>query len=577
MTAPRRAEYHAPVQIHDFAGGRGSSRRLVSQAAFLVLPALLYVYLIWNIYQHARAIPVLDDWDLLPRLERLFTAQPGGWRDIFRQFGDHWIFTATFLRAAFLWFVRDVRIEALTLTPLVTLLGWCGYTLLARATIPNMLTRGLLATFTAAALFSLHHASHWLWPITLVYPLTNLFVIAAVLVARRNASWMTLLGAAALCALASTTFSTGLASWIALLPLLWSRGYGKRKLLAWLGFILVAFALYARVSLSSESPVDSAFYTWFLTVPVETISYVLIVLGHPLVWTSLPSMLSTGLCLLIAGAGAIAALALGSRDRLKDAMPWISLWLFGTLGACLIAAGRIGLDVNSAGADRYMLISTVSLIALAHLLATLAANRRKLIIIVLLAGTVVLLVLSIRKTTAMHTQSLRILRAQACLEMPHLSDPTCHSKFISEMQLRLHADGMQKAGLYRLVQFPEDAVRLNAPASGNFEALGRLQITVGGQNVLAYGWAAFESCRLPEHVFLLTASGTLAGHARTGFPAPASSPCPGRSGWQAVLREDVLGSMSGQTLEAWAYDEERHALLRLESSKIVDRTLLQLP
>jgi hypothetical protein len=239
----------------------------------------------------------------------------------------------------------------------------------------------------------------------------------------------------------------------------------------------------------------------------------------------------------------------------------------------MITIGRVSTGIlENASAERYLLVAALPIIALTHLSA-IFLRRTSWFVGIMLALFALLLALQQEGRLRMIGQYRQLLAIKACAEIPSLADDSCFGAIVPAQHFPRLSVVMERMGFLKRLQVPSDAKRVTEAEAGSFDALSAYPLPYGGSGTVANGWTALEGCKIPDRVFLMTASGRTIGHARTGYlrddVIPARGRCARFAGWEAVIRPDLLQSSKGQPLHAWAYDQSANILYRLRGDHVI--------
>lgn len=341
-------------------------------------------YLVYLILRYAVAIPMLDDWEMVPLVTK---AREGAltFADLFQQQQEARTFfpKLIFILCA-LGKYWDGRI-AMMLSVLICCLTSLGlYLLLSK----SGLSKGAkAAAFLLMVLLLFSPAQHELWLLASGMPsfVPALCIALGILVAQSRLStaakyWLCL----ALALFSSFTLSHGLLAWGLTFPLLlltqrvpnWKR---------WLGFWLLACALCAAVyfwdfkarpDLPAFAPRKSL---------VEYGQYLSAFLGSGLGRSGNDSPLAVstavGVALLLGYlVAAVITVRVRNRAFLGRVLPWLALGAYSIGSGCLAALGRIEWGVSQALESRYVPFSlylTVAIIALTAIFLTEFAKKER--------------------------------------------------------------------------------------------------------------------------------------------------------------------------------------------------------
>ena len=393
----------------DIAAGTRRWLRLAPLVASIAPPALIA----WTVWQSALNVPFLDDWQLVPLLEKA-QAHTLGIGDFWAQHNEHRPVLAKVVLLALAritaWDIRwelaaNVAVALLTLAVLATLI--------ARTTREVSVELSSWLLFGASLLtFSLVQWQNWLWGWQLQVFMTALAACLTVWVIDRFG----VRGPGPALALAAATmgalsFASGLLLFV-IVPLglaLDPRGAGARKGWAVGLTALAGAAIGATYLVGLAHPPQHPSVAAALSQPLALVEFVLAYLGAPLgmgVYLLTRETPVAALTNAIVGAIGLAALAAGAAWLLSRApnarraiQPWLLLALYAVMSGVMTGVGRLGSGLNQALASRYTTISTlfwVSILVVVALAVTDALrdpsrrSRRALIGGLAVAGALVL-------------------------------------------------------------------------------------------------------------------------------------------------------------------------------------------
>lgn len=569
-------------------------RLLIFGAA--AVPALVIVFLI---LRHAVAVPMLDDWEMVPLVVKAHTAGLT-WNDLFEQqqeartFFPKLIFIV--LSMGKYW---DSRVEMM-LSVLICCLTALGiYRLAAKSGLSR---RETTIAFLLMVLLIFSPAQHELWLLASGFPsfVPALCIVWGLCVVRSGFSITTrFVLCAGLALFASFTLSNGLLAWGFTFPILLATQREPRWK-RWLGFWLLAAASCA------------AIYFWHFHAPqdlppfaprkpvLDYWRYIAAFLGSGLGRAGndnpLAVSIGVGTVLLIGYFVSLGHFIFRCRDGAYCARvaPWIALGGYSVASGFLAALGRIEWGVSQALESRYVAFSlylAVALIAMAALFARdlLSPNqpaRRRLAIFTVVAflgaGCLLLEVLSgigslpffqIRSAAARLGQSgvlfCRALDTSSTIKSGNYPRPF----FVRE-----NADALDRLHLLRtpLVRTREIGKLRAAETSGGKVAGWCDGLTTASNGArVAWGWAALTERRRPADAVLLAYAderGEWIAFAlsdavieRRDVVTTLGSSNQLWSGWRAVFAPDA--APAGAEISAWAVDAKEPKLYRLKTGE----------
>ena len=225
-------------------------------------------------------VPIRDEWELGPLLEKL-ARQQATFADFFQPQAEHRFVLPKLILAPLALATHWNVIVELWLSFAVAVAGFAGLLLLLRRANAGRVI------VTSLAYFSLGAYENWLWGWQFSWFLTNtLFIWAVVAVVLIRNRPLQITAAALLCILATFSIAYGIASWIALAPLLWlpvgdkePRAHRAAAMAVWAALFAATLGLY----LYGFHPKRAGFPCQSIICWAE---YPLTILGSPLSRTS---------------------------------------------------------------------------------------------------------------------------------------------------------------------------------------------------------------------------------------------------------------------------------------------------
>ena len=320
-------------------------------------------FIVWLVLRYAVAMPMLDDWEMMPLVTK---AHAGGLTlsDLFEQQQEARTFfpKLIFIALSFgkYW---DAR-AAMMLSVLICCLTALGlYRLVARAKLPGFVAS---TAFLFGVLLIFSPAQHEVWLLASGFPsfVPVLCVVWGIVVATSRRSiasrfWVCVI----LAVCASFTLSHGLLAWGLTFPLLFAiepQRTGRR----WLAFWLMATAACATVYFwNFRTPYDLPAFAPRRPL-LEYWAYVAAFLGAPFARAGnehpLTISIAIGSVLLLSYSAVLAHAVIRRRDVAYRArvVPWLALGAYSIGSGCLAALGRIGWGVGQALESRYVAFSS---------------------------------------------------------------------------------------------------------------------------------------------------------------------------------------------------------------------------
>ncbi len=366
-----------PISLDPKPNSLPLQRLLVFGAA--AVPVLVIIFLI---LRYAVAVPMLDDWEMVPLVVKAHT---GGlsWNNLFEQqqeartFFPKLIFIA--LSMGKHW---DSRVEMM-LSVLICCLTALGiYRLVAKSGLSR---RGTTIAFLLMVLLIFSPAQHELWLLASGFPsfVPALCIVWGLCVVRNGFSIATKFGlCAGLAFFASFTLANGLLAWGFTFPVLLATQREPRWK-RWLGFWLLAATACAAIyfwhfhacqDLPPFAPRKPVLDYW---------RYVAAFLGSGLGRSGndnpLAVSVGVGTLLLLGYFFGLGHFIFRCRDGAYCARvaPWIALGGYSIGSACLAALGRIEWGVSQALESRYLAFSLYLTVAVVALVAVFASEFRR--------------------------------------------------------------------------------------------------------------------------------------------------------------------------------------------------------
>lgn len=550
------------------------------------------------ILRYAVAVPMLDDWEMVPLVAHAHT---GGltFHDLFEQQQEARTF---FPKLLFIVLAMgrhwDSRVEMM-LSVLICCLTAAGlYRLGTKTGLAGWW--GAIA-FLLGVLLIFSPAQHELWLLASGFPsfVPALCVVWGLCVVRSEFSiaakfWL----CAGLALFASFTLSNGLLVWGFTFPvLLITRNEPRWK--RWLLFWILATAACAAVYFwNYRGPHDLPPFAPRKPL-LEYWCYLAAFLGSGLggSGTENPLRVSIGVgtALLLGYGAGLAHFIFRCRDRdyCARVVPWIALGAYSIGSGCLAALGRIEWGVAQALESRYIAFSlylAIAIIALAALYARefLRPERPKqrlavlAVVVLLFAGCLMLQILSATASLpffAIRSAAARLGQSGVLFCLAFDTSSTIQAgNYPRPLFVQENANVLDRLHLLRtpLVRVRElnklrHAGAEEGPTSGWCDGL----TTASNGARIAWGWAVLTARRRPADAVLL-AYADLRGEwiafalsdAVTQRPDVAATP--GRreqlwSGWRAVFAPGA--TPAGAEISAWAVDAREAKLYRLKTAE----------
>jgi hypothetical protein len=559
------------------------------------VPAALIIFLV---LRYAVAIPVLDDWEMVPFVVKAHTGGLALTDLLEQQQEARTFFPKLIFIALSLGKYWDGRIEMMFSILLCCLTSLGVYRLLQRSGL-SAGAKAIALLFIVLLIFS--PAQHELWLLASGFPsfIPALCVVWGLCVVRSRVSTGAKFSLCALLSLfASFTLSNGLLAWGLTFPVLLAIKE-ERRWKRWLGFWLLATAACA------------AFYFWHFRAPTDLppfaprksildyARYLAAFLGSGLGRSGnenpLGVSIAVGTALLAGYFAALVYFIVRCRDRDYCARfwPWIALGGYSIGSGCLAALGRIEWGVSQALESRYLPFSlylAASLVVIAtevagDLRTTGEPAKRRLLVFsaMVFLGVTYLTLVIFCAVSSLPYFSIRSAAARLGASGVLFSEALDTSSAIKAgnyprpFYVRANAEALDRLHLLRtpLVRTIEISKMRHANADEG-AADGWIDgLTTGDNGVRAvWGWAVLTSRNRPADAVVLAYAderGDWIAFAHSG--AVSSRPDVARtlrsrekiwSGWHAVFSQSAVPP--GGEISAWAVDAKEAKLYRLKST-----------
>lgn len=520
-------------------------RRWLNTAPLLaaVLPP---VWIIRTVARDGLNVPFLDDWDLIPLLEK---ARAGslGLADFWAQHNEH---RPVLARAALLALARltgwDIRWE-LAANVVVALATLATLSVLVVRTVGRAAPGAApwLVAITSLMTFSLVQWQNWLWG----WQLQVFMNALATCVTVGAVSRVGLLGPKPLLALAAATigalsFATGLVL-LAIVPVglaldaTTSRSWRAVRITT---MIAVAIATFYFIGLQHPPYHPSRLVA--LEKPLAFVTFVLAYLGAPLagglyvtgfdgdVVVFANALLGAAGILVVIGGGVWLHLSWpASRDALR---PWFLLAFYAMVSGAMTGVGRLGSGLNQALMSRYTTISAlfwisvaaVAALTLAHALRDGAVGRASAAIVIVAtivgsliagAGYVLSWTFGARLTSVFHDG---VRRGGECLRFYRIAPDPCLRLLNPDVpRLRDDARRLEALALGPFVPAGQErafATYTVAEAARPAGWVERIEVDPSGTEFVVSGWGMDPASGTAAPAILIVVEGNVLGRARTG-------------------------------------------------------------
>ena len=338
--------------------------RKVVVIAALFLPL---VFTFFFVYKYGITIPYLDQWELVPLLEKVHN-HTLTLADLWKQHNEHRIIFPEILMLLLAHLSNwNIFLELCANMVLATFIFLFLLSILRSS---SEIKSFWLKMLISLLIFSMVQYENWTWGWQIQFFLSVLGTVIALWAANKwQGKAVGLLVVILAAVLSSYSFSAGLLTWpvvlvVFLLQKKWKRKHIVILLLACIATVLLYYHNYTK-------PVYHPPILFFLDHPLVFIRYVLTYLGASLMYFSkLPyySASIMAVVILVLASWAIFNIWRFDRQQLSRMAPWLALTLYACLSACAIGLGRAGFGWEQAYFSRYTTISTLFPLSTAVLL-----------------------------------------------------------------------------------------------------------------------------------------------------------------------------------------------------------------
>lgn len=320
----------------------------------IVITAILLplIGVIFFTYKYGITRPILDQWDIVPLLEKMHNHALGV-TDLWNQHNEHRII-----------FPKIIMLILAHLSNWNIFLELCVNILLAifififTLSILRSTSEAIppwLKIFTSMMIFSMAQYQNWTWGWQIQMFMSMLGSVIAIWAANKwqgQTKGLTVVIAASI--LSSYSFNSGLLTWPSVLVVFLLQKKWKLK-----HIIILFSACTATVLLyyyKYTKPVYHPSVLYFISHPLIYIKYVLTFLGNSLSGPYCPPYV-TGTIFVVFISIIIFNLYRSDKQKLCDLAPWIALILYACMAACMTGVGRAGFGWGQAMESRYVTIS----------------------------------------------------------------------------------------------------------------------------------------------------------------------------------------------------------------------------
>ncbi len=345
-------------------------------------PLLNFALLALCVFRYAVAIPILDQWALVPLLDKMYRHRLA-FADLWAQHNEHrLVFPRLIMLACARLSGWDLRWElAVNLLLGAGIYAAFAYQARQTARIAGVSAFRRLPPLFALIAFSFRQFENWEWGWQLQIFLNVLAVVGGIIaLTGRPFSWMRLTGAMACGVVATYSFANGMLFWVVGGAAILCVPRDGRRLLYLAAWLVVASAVIASYRYQFEdNPIMRASLAYGLRHPLAFGIYVVSYLGSLFsignlearpYWSLYAAATPAGLFGLGALWWVAAALSGAAASDRETLLPYAAMVLYACLSALVSAAGRLSIGVVQATSSRYTTISQlfwVGLLALALL------------------------------------------------------------------------------------------------------------------------------------------------------------------------------------------------------------------
>jgi hypothetical protein len=353
-----------------------------------ILALVPLVFLIWVIAQYAVAVPYLDQWELVPLLEKTYHGELT-LRDLWAQHNEHRIIFPQIIMLVLARLTHwNIHYE-LAVNIILALGIFAVLAHQVKITRRKLGVAGLFWAIPAISLvvFSISQYQNWLWGWQLQM-LLNLLAVAGGIVLLANDDtfrWSKFAAAALLGIVATYSFANGALFWpIGLAILLITTAGTRERWTALIGWILIGALTLGIYFYHYQKPQEHPPLGLIFKMPVEYAVFVFKYIGGICAQRMGGDTAADGVLAFIFGlAGTVALgwagwmLVRKQIANLRTLLPYFALSLYSVGSALVTGIGRLGFGSNQALASRYCTMVTplwVSLIVFLILLVKGGGN-----------------------------------------------------------------------------------------------------------------------------------------------------------------------------------------------------------
>ncbi|NET43993.1 hypothetical protein [Okeania sp. SIO2B3] len=571
-----------------------------------IIPAIVLGILI---LKYSLNVPIQDQWQIAAVFEKV-NMRTLSFNDLMAQHNESRKFfpRLIFIALAFLtkW---NIRYEMLVIFLLACIVAINIY-LLNRLTINTSSIKSLtIALVSNIFIFSAVQYENWLWGIQIVVFIPIACITTCILIAySRLNNTAKFLICMLLATISTFSYANGLLAWVIVLPVLalaklksWSDILKNIKLyILWIIGFIANIALYFydyQKPLSHPNPVESIQY------PDQIFQYFLAFIGTALGIGSSIQPLNNSIILGSITITLFICLCSYVLWQIKDhqirsqTIGWIMLGSYTIISALVTSFGRVSFGIEQALSSRYTTFSTYLIISIIHLMIIVGEDWRKkeyLLINRSLFSKIICWFLGIITVLQIHNFTYSIekmqswrqnyLKYKGCLLLINFTHDNCQNlidsyyfeshrqraRYLTEMGF-LHPGLIQTNRIQDLVDTNNER-----EVKGIFEKLE----FIGGNNLLATGWAIFTDTGLPVDAIVLSYDNSQ-GESIVSAVADMTISRPYlvkefksqkyfKSGWQKVLSTHKF-PQGNINVKAWALDTDTAKFYQIPGVHIVNK------
>ncbi|MGD1807862.1 hypothetical protein ACP6PL_20835 [Dapis sp. BLCC M126] len=571
-----------------------------------IIPAIVLGVLI---LKYSVNVPIQDQWQISAIFEK-FNQGTLSFNDLIAQHNESRKFfpRLIFLALAFLtkWNIRYEMLVTFLLACIVSV----NIYLLNRLTIGGSQIKGLtIALVSNIFIFSAVQYENWLWGIQIVVFTPIVCITSCILIAYSRLNNLTkILICMVLSTISTFSYANGLLAWVIVLPVLTlvqlkSLSDIRKNIILYLLWIIVFIANITfyfhdyQKPLSHPSPLESLQY------PYQTFQYFLAFLGSSLgVGSSIQPLnnsiiLGAVIIILFISFCCYVIWHIKEYELRHKTIGWIMLGSYTVISALVTSMGRVTLGIEQALSSRYTTFSTYIIICIIHLIIIVgedAIKKEYFLINKSLFSKIICWFIGIITVFQVHNLTYSVekmkswkqdfLKYKGCLLLIDFTHDNCQNlidsyyfEYIKQQANYLTEIGFLDPGLITTNRIPYlvDSSN-NRQLKGTFEKLE----FIGGNNLLATGWAIFTDTNLPVDTIVLSYDNSQ-GESIVSAVADMTMSRPNlvkefksqkyfKSGWQKVLSTHRF-PQGNIKVKAWALDTNTTKFYQIPGTYLVNK------